>query len=401
MAHPDSVLIVVPRWVRDGGVATSTAGSAQALAARGMRVAILAAKIESDLVPPGVTMFESRRLFDREAPEAERIGEALSWEPSLVHLHQLGDPAVVEFLRRTAAVVISAHSFVACTSGVHYFRPGQECLRPHGPGCVPNLLRCAHTRNPFWLRKGYALAGRELAALRLADMAVSYSSAVDRHLRINGIERRRMAPYFPTVTPARPSDRAGSPRVVFAGRVVAPKGVATLVRAAREVDARFIVCGDGWQLPAMRRLATRLGVQERVEFAGWLEPGPLAQEFADASLVCVPSVWPEPFGIIGIEGFAAGRPAVASRTGGIGDWLEDGVSGLMFPAGDAPALARALNQLLADGGRRDEMGAAGKATLEAKFTLDHHVAAISEAYGAAREAWQAARGAAGVMASMT
>jgi len=245
------------------------------------------------------------------------------------------------------------------------------------------------------------LAGRELAALRLADMAVSYSSAVDRHLGINGIERRRMVPYFPTVTPAQPSERASSPRVLFAGRVVAPKGVATLVRAARDVDARFIVCGDGWQLPAMRRLASRLGVQERIEFAGWLEPDALAQEFADASLVAVPSVWPEPFGIIGIEGFASRRPAVASRTGGIGDWLDDGVSGLMVPAGDARALARALNELLADPQRRRAMGAAGKATLEARFTLEHHLAAIRDAYDAAREAWRAKRGPAGLVASIT
>ncbi len=393
--------MVIPRWVRDGGVAAHIAASARALTARGTRVAILAARIEAELVPPGATIFESPQLFNRDVPVAERIGEALSFEPSVVHVNQLGDPAVVEFLRASAPVVMSAHGFVACTSGVHYFRPGQECLRAHGPGCVPNLLRCGHTRDPLSLRAGWRLAGRELASLRQADMAVSYSSAVDRHLGINGIERRRMVPYFPTVTPAQPSERAGSPRVVFAGRVVAPKGVATLVRAAREVDARFIVCGDGWQLPAMRRLARRLGVQERIEFAGWLEPAALAQEFADASLVAVPSVWPEPFGIIGIEGFAAGRPAVASRTGGIGDWLDDGVSGLMVPAGDAGALARALNQLLADPERRRAMGAAGKATVEARFTLEHHLAAIGEAYAAARDAWLAARGPAGLIASIS
>jgi len=393
--------MVLPRWVRDGGVSAHIGASARALAERGTRVAVLAAKVESDFVPPGVRIFHSPELFNRELPVQERMEEALAWGPSLVHLNQLGDAAAVELLRRMAPVVVSAHGFVACTSGVHYFRPGSECQRAHGPGCIPNLLRCAHTRDPLSLRPAYTLAGRELASLQMADMAVSYSSAVDRHLGINGIAHRRLVPYFPTVVPAEPSERAHSPRVVFAGRVVAPKGVETLVRAAREVDARFVVCGDGWQLPKMRRLAHRLGVEERIEFAGWLEPDALAQEFADASIVAVPSLWPEPFGIVGIEGFAAGRPAVASRTGGIGDWLKDGVSGLMVAPGDPGALAGALNELLADPERRDRMGAAGEATLRSRFTLEHHLAAITEAYTAAREAWSGAGAPASLMPSMT
>ncbi len=399
MSLPDSVLMVIPRWVRDGGVAAHIGASAELLAARGTRVAILAAKVESELVPPGGQVFESPELFNREATPQMRIGQALSFSPSLVHLNQVGDPALVDFLRGTTPVVISAHDFVACTSGVHYFRPGHECRRAHGPGCVPNLVRCAHTRDPLSLPGAYARAGRSLEALRRADMAVSYSSAVDRHLQLNGIARRRVVPYFPNHAPAQPSPRAGSPRVMFAGRVVAPKGVATLVHAAREVEARFVVCGDGWQLPAMRRLAGRLGVEERVEFAGWLDPDAIAREFADASLVAVPSLWPEPFGIIGIEGFAAGCAAVASRTGGIGDWLDDGVSGLMVPAGDARALARALNELLADPERRRRMAAAGRATLQDRFTPEHHLTAITEAYAAAHEAWSGSARPAGAMAA--
>jgi len=392
MSSVDSVLFVVPRWVRDGGVVAHIGASAQALAACGTRVSILAAKIEWDFVPAGAKIFCSPELYNREAPVEARIGEALELEPSLIHLNQLGDAGVVEFLRSRAPVVMSAHGFAACTSSLHYFKPGQECLRAHGPGCIPNLPRCAHMRTPFSLPRLYALAGRELGALLCADVAVSYSSAVDRHLAINGVARRRLVPYFPTVAPAVPSERAGGRRVVFAGRIVAPKGVATLMRAAREVDGEFIVCGDGRQLPAMRRLAERLGVAERVHFTGWLHPGALAQEFADAAIVAVPSLWPEPFGIVGIEGFAAGRPAVASDTGGIGDWLEHQVSGLMVPAGDAPALALALTELLDDPGRRDEMGAAGKRRLQERFTVEHHLAAITEAYAAARDTWSAGRG---------
>lgn len=391
MPPADSVLMVVPRWVRDGGVAAHVSASAGALAARGTRVSIACAKVESEEVPDGVTLYHSPELFNREASVEARLGQALACEPSLVHLNQLDDPDVVGFLRRQAPVVISAHTYLACTSGYHYFAPGQECQRAHGPGCVPNLPRCAHTHDPRMLPYSYRKAGRALSALAQADLAISYSTAVDRHLAINGLARRRIVPYFPTVEAKTASGHESRRRVVFAGRIVAPKGVRTLVEAAREVQGEFVICGDGWQLPAMRRLARRRGLEERIRFKGWLDPDGLAQEFADASVVVVPSLWPEPFGIVGIEAFAAGRPAVASDTGGIGDWLQDGVSGILVPAGDARALAAALGALLDDPQRQAAMGAAGKATVAAKFSLEHHLAAISEAYAAARAHWLAAR----------
>jgi len=389
MSANESVLIVLPRWVRDGGVSAHIGASAQALAAHGMRVTILAARIESDSVPAGVSLLHGPHLFDRSAPIDERLGEALECSPTVVHLNQLGHPELLRALREHAPVVVSAHGYLACTSGVHYFRPGEECMRAHGPGCVPNLLRCAHVRDPRRLPQAYRVAGIERAAMLEADLAISYSSAVDRHLAINGVSRRVVVPYFPTIAPVARTAAPDARRVVFAGRVVAAKGVFTLVRAARELDAEFIVCGDGRELGAMRRLARRLDVDRRMTFAGWLEPQELAHEFANASIVAVPSLWPEPFGIVGIEGFIAGRPAVASATGGVEDWLEDGVSGLTVPAGDVGALAGALSELLDDPARAAEMGAAGKATVEASFSLEHHLSAILDAYASARENWLA------------
>jgi glycosyltransferase involved in cell wall biosynthesis len=388
------VLLVTPRWARDGGVGAHIEASAAALAAAGMQVSILAARVESSEPLAGVSVYRSSALFDTSAPMHARVGEALAAQPEMIHLNQLDDPQVVAYMRRSAPVAISAHGYLGCTSGVHYFRPGQECQRQHGAGCIPNLLArgCAHTRDPRSLPAAYRQATRAVQALRGADLAISYSSAMDRHLDVNGVQRRRVIPYFPTLEAKQGCGHAERRRVLFAGRIVTPKGVATLVRAAREVDAEFVVCGDGWQLPAMRKLARRLGVEQRVRFTGWLDADALAQQFADASVVAVPSLWPEPFGIVGIEAFAAGRPVVASTTGGIGDWLTDGVSGLGVAPGDARALARALNELLADPERQRSMGAAGHSTLMAKFTAERHVAAIQDAYRAARLTWEASAG---------
>ncbi len=397
-ASPSSVLLGTPLWGRNGGVAAHVQASARLLAERGLRVTVVAAKVDPDLHVPGVTVHRSSELFKAHVPIDARLGAAASSSPDVIHLHQLDDPDVVAALRIKAPVVVSAHGYTACTAGVHYFRPGRECTRPHGPGCAPNLaLRgCAHVRNPRPLPASYRQTTRALGALRGADLAVAYSSAVERHLAVNGVTRRAVIPLFTTLTPRppheprEPHERAEdhARRVLFAGRVVKPKGLGVLIRAARAVDAELVVCGDGMQLAAMRRLARRLGMERRVHFRGWLDPDQLAQELADASVVTIPSLWPEPFGLVGIEALAAGRPVIASLTGGIPDWLEDGVTGVGVRPGDVHGLARALDALLADPGRQQEIGAAGREMVAARFSPERHVAALIEAYRAARASWE-------------
>ncbi|HTD08503.1 MAG TPA: glycosyltransferase family 4 protein [Solirubrobacteraceae bacterium] len=384
-----SVLLGVPRWTRDGGISAHVQSSAAILAGHGLDVRVLTARVESTDEIPGVTVYRCPALFQADAPMAARIGEALAFEPDVVHLHQVDLPDVVQALRASAAVVISAHVYSACPSGLYYFSPGQECTRAHGPGCVYNMVvrGCAHTLNLKSLPTRYVNAGRRAQALQGADLVVSYSSAVDRHLAANGLTRRQIVPFPATIAARSGSGHEHRRRVVFAGRVVRQKGVAVLIRAALEVDGEFIICGDGRQLDAMRRLARRIGVDSRVSFKGWLDSEQLAQEFADASVVVVPSLWPEPFGLVGIEALAAGRPVVASATGGVEDWLDDGVSGLCVTPGDVSELARALNELLADPDRQMRMGLAGKEAVNARFSEGRHVSAILGAYATARASW--------------
>jgi glycosyltransferase involved in cell wall biosynthesis len=386
---PSSVLLVTPRWTRDGGVGAHVQASAAALAAAGLRVAVLAARVDEDSELEGVDVHSAPALFDARAPMDARLGDGPRLGAEVIHLHQVDEPDVVAALRASAPVISSAHAYPACTAGVHYFRPGEECGRAHGPGCVPNLLLrgCAHTANPTGLPGRYATATRALAALRASDLAIAYSRAVEAHLAVNGISRRALVPLFATIAPHSGSGHEQRRRVVYAGRVVKPKGVEVLLRAAPEVDSEFIVCGEGRLLGRMRTLAARLGVAGRVRFTGWLGAEELAGELAEASVVALPSIWPEPFGLVGIEAFAAGRPVVASATGGVTDWLQHGVNGLGVPPGDAHALAGALSELLADPARQTRMGRAGRELVSEHFSRAAHVAALLRAYEAARSGW--------------
>jgi glycosyltransferase involved in cell wall biosynthesis len=385
-----SVLLVTPVWTRDGGVATHVEASAAALARAGVEVHVLAVRDESERPVEGVAVHASPELFRRELEPERRVGVALAREYSVIHTHQFDEPQVTAYMQRRAPLLSSVHGFSNCTSGVHYFRPGEECQRAHGPGCVPNLIArgCAHTRDPRWLPRSYRQATAARSSLRRADLTITYSSAIDRHMAVNGVVRRAIVPLFSTVPAVQGSGHERRRRVLFAGRLVRPKGVDVLLRAAGEVEAEFVICGEGKHLESLRRLARRLGVDERVTFTGWLGAEQLARELAEASVVAIPSLWPEPFGMIGIEAFAAGRPVVASATGGVGDWLEHGRSGLCVPAGDVGALAGALSQLLADPARQREMGAAGRIAVGERFTEERHVAALLDAYETATRTWQ-------------
>ncbi len=390
---PTSVLLGTPLWGRNGGVAAHVTATAALLVERGVRVSVMASRIDRDEHVPGVELHHCPRLFRRDAAVDTRLAGALASSPEVVHLHQLDDPAIVAALREHAPVVVSAHAYTACASGLRYFRPGHECERPHGSGCALNLIarNCAHVRDPRPLPESYRAASRGLAALRGADLAVAYSSAVERHLANNGVARRAVVPLFTTLAPRAGTGHAARRRVVFAGRVVRPKGLHVLLRAMRLLsDAELVVCGEGFQLDAARRLARRLGIRERVNFKGWLAAEQLAQELADASVVAVPSLWPEPFGLVGIEALAAGRPVVASAAGGVRDWLQHGVNGLLVRPGHVRGLADALRELLADPARQGAMGEAGRALVATRFSPDHHVEALLDGYRDARAHWQAA-----------
>jgi glycosyltransferase involved in cell wall biosynthesis len=392
---PDAVMMVTRSWGRDGGVGAHVQAAAAALAESGVEVHVLAARIDSHESFPGVTVCHLPRLHERRATPRERLGAYDSAQPLAVHFHQLEDPGFVSHLRRSAPVLISAHGYPGCTSGVYFFEPGHECTRAHGPGCVPNLVArgCAHTRYPRTLPRKYLMVSRGLASFRRADLAISYSAAVDRHLAANGLRRRAVIPFFPTMPASEAAAAAHERRVLVAGRVDNTKGVGVLIEAVSRLDAELVVCGDGRQEAALRTLAERLGVAERVRFAGWLAPEQLAREIAATAIVAMPSLWPEPFGLVGLEAMAAARPVVASATGGILDWLEDGVTGIAVPPGDTPALAAALGALLDDPGRRREMGEAGRELVARRYTKRHHVEGLRAAYAGARERWQRERGA--------
>jgi glycosyltransferase involved in cell wall biosynthesis len=141
-----------------------------------------------------------------------------------------------------------------------------------------------------------------------------------------------------------------------------------------------VVAGHGSRAADLRREASRLAAGNprlAVEFPGWLTDETRADALRDADLLLVPSVWPEPFGMVGVEAAAAGVPAVAFDVGGIRDWLRDGVAGRLVPLDRDPVrrFADAIVRTLSDSAALGEMRRQARISA-ARFTMAAHLDAL-------------------------
>jgi len=137
--------------------------------------------------------------------------------------------------------------------------------------------------------------------------------------------------------------------VLFLGQISAEKGVFDLLAAWPQVlrqvsDARLILAGDG-EMARARQTVNDLGIAASVELPGWVSGVAKQSLLENADINVLPSYFEGmPMGLL--EAFALGIPCVASRVGGIPDMLTDGVEGRLVDAGDVPALAAAIIEVL-------------------------------------------------------
>jgi len=168
--------------------------------------------------------------------------------------------------------------------------------------------------------------------------------------------------------PRRPRN---GPVVLSVARMYPRKRLSDLLHAAAVLRARVAgiqvrIVGRGPEWDALSRLHAELGLGDAVVLLGDLSRERLAEEYVNASAFCLPSVQ-EGFGIVFLEAMAIGVPAVGTRVVGSEDAVADGVTGLLVPYGDAPALAAAVTRLLSDCGLRERV----RAEAARKVARDH------------------------------
>lgn len=306
-----------------------------------------------------------------------------AFAPDILFLHKVEDPARVADLARRYPTVRMVHDHdLVCLRRHKYFPlTGRICDRPAGSACYLNLC-CVQRAAPGSILpialKGLGEVKAAIRANREVRRLMVGSRWMERELVMNGLDPVRVAivpPIPAALAEAQPVPPSRAPEVLFVGQVIRGKGVDLLLRALTGVpgDWHATIVGTGNHLEACRSLAAELKLAERVTFAGWVPHQDLESYYGRAAVCVVPSRWPEPFGMVGVEAMARARPVVGFAVGGIPDWLDDGVTGLLAPEADTGTLGAAIASLLGDRERAAALGAAGLARVRAEFQPAHYL----------------------------
>lgn len=157
--------------------------------------------------------------------------------------------------------------------------------------------------------------------------------------------------------------------VVSVGRLVGWKGIHVVINAIASIPSVvYLVVGTGPEERELKMLASRLGVSDRVIFAGRVAHGDLPQLLAQCDVFVQPSIGEEAFGISVVEAMACGLPVIASDNGGLPEIVVNGATGLLLRPGDAAAWHRGIAELVDDPSRARRMGSAARERAIAHFT---------------------------------
>ena len=324
---------------------------------------------------PGVVVHGLRSPFGILSPLAThqtglpllkgRIAQILAPGFDVIHYHNIslvGGPGVLAYGQ--GIKLYSLHEYwLVCPTHILYRFNRAPCERPHCTACTLTY------RRPPQVWRYTGLLER---ALRHVDVFISSSRFTIEAHRQRGLPLRAIhLPHFtpPPAEDAAPAmDLPSEPYFLYVGRLEKYKGPQTLIPVFRRHTARLLVAGTGTYERQLHRLAA--GVSN-IRFLGHVDAARLHALYRHAVAVIVPTLAYEIFGMVVIEAFSHGTPAIVRNIGGMPELIEASGGGFVYTT-DAE-LTATMDRLLADPAARDAVGRRGYDAYLENWTPDVHL----------------------------
>ncbi len=303
---------------------------------------------------------------------AARLGR---WRPQVVHAH--------DWLVAWTADTLKTLWNVPLVATVHATERGR-----HG-GYVPQGMPAAINSVEWWLTY-QAQAVISCSRFMVNEVLDGFELPAEKiHLVPNGVDTGHWLPPAGT-TPPVGSTAPGEPLVVAWGRIQYEKGFQVLARAIALLrhkipGIRCVIAGRGSYLAELQSQIDVEGVGDLVQLAGFVPDEELRRLLQRAGAVVIPSLY-EPFGIVALEGMAAGAPTIVARTGGLAEIVDGTAAGLLFEPGNHVDLADRISEVLTNDVLAGEMRANAAKLMADKYTWDAIASTTLGVYRSARRA---------------
>lgn len=283
--------------------------------------------------------------------------------PDVVHVHNLYpliSPSVLVACRHEGVpVVMTSHNYMLTCPVVNHLHQGSVCEKCVGGREYNCLLQnCRGNRAESLAYMTRSIVARKFRWFRdYVTIHIMLSEFAKRRLVKEGFDGERIVVLPNMVELSHHSqDRAPGNYVAFSGRMMPEKGVDVLLEAARRLpDVPFRLAGDGSILDELKAVAP-----PNVQFMGRLGPKEMAAFYREARFLVVPSKWFEGCPLVVSEAMSHGLPVVASRIGGLPEFVEEGTTGYLFEPGNAGELTDRIRSLWADPEHGQRLGEAGR-----------------------------------------
>ena len=311
----------------------------------------------------------------------KNLAEVIRQEkPNIIHIHNIRNGDVVKTCASLAVTIrhVQDPSFV-CLTHWKLLSNFDLCTDPLGFKCISR--GCVKLRPGFF---NLCRKNKEIQIHKKASRILVSSCYVKWMLEQLSISSKKIDVIHPftDLPKVRPDTFSDENIVLFVGKMHPIKGVDFLVRALSQVDTDYkgIFVGEGEYLDSYKDLAKELGIEKKVEFTGWVPLERLSEYYAKCSVMIVPSIWVETFGLIGIDAMAYEKPVVAFDVGGIPEWLADKETGFLVQRKDTKGMAEKISLLLKDKALAKKMGWAGRLKVEQEFTSGVFIKNLLEIY---------------------
>ena len=307
--------------------------------------------------------------------------------PDVIYVHQVANTKILEELSKLEIPVVSFihdHKNFCLREHKYTTITHETCTKKIGLDCY-SCLGFLNKKDGF----PYVTLNNVTSLLSVQNILKSFSLTVvaseymKNHLLLHQFEAKQIAkiPLFsqPIKSMVYSNALQKVKGFLFVGQLVRGKGVDTLLESFAKLNdgsTRLDICGDGKQRAELEAQAKKLGIMHKVSFHGKISSNELSQFYQNAYAVVIPSRAPETFNLVGLEAMKHAKAVLASDVGGIGEWLEDGLTGLLFPSNDIAKLTQVMKKAVQNPQPISRMGQRAFVEFNKKYIPSIHCDAL-------------------------